>query len=27
VLLHSLGTSNADDGFDLFLNPIDGRYL
>jgi sulfhydrogenase subunit beta (sulfur reductase) len=24
---NSLGTQNADDGFDLFLNPLDGRYL
>jgi sulfhydrogenase subunit beta (sulfur reductase) len=24
---HSLGTSNVDDGFDLFLNPLEGRFL
>jgi sulfhydrogenase subunit beta (sulfur reductase) len=23
----SLGTSHVDDGFDLFLNPLEGRYL
>ncbi len=24
---HSLGTANVDDGFDLFLTPLEGRYL
>jgi len=24
---HSMDTSNADDGFDLFLTPLEGRYL
>jgi len=24
---HSLGTSNVDDGFDLFLNPLEDRFL